>query len=152
MTSKVNHSKANESRERDFAHVRTERARASLFVAISLSICLANNLTVIRTRRALEAENARLRMAGSRPRDLLIGDSAGLRDSGGGSAAVVGWPSIGMGIRSIVACIRGRTCCNPPTTTHSSALRPFSITRRPSSWSGPNVTRRSSTLFSAPTT
>jgi DNA-binding NtrC family response regulator len=45
----------------------------------ALSICLANNLTVIRTRRALEAENARLRMTGSRPRDLLIGDSAALR-------------------------------------------------------------------------
>jgi DNA-binding NtrC family response regulator/pSer/pThr/pTyr-binding forkhead associated (FHA) protein len=45
----------------------------------ALSICLANNLTVLRTRRVLEAENARLRVSGARVRDILIGDSAPMK-------------------------------------------------------------------------
>ncbi len=45
----------------------------------ALSICLANNLTVLRTRRVLEAENARLRVTGSRTPDQLVGNSLPLR-------------------------------------------------------------------------
>ncbi len=45
----------------------------------ALASCLANNLSVLRTRRVLEAENARLRVAGARSQNLLIGDSPALR-------------------------------------------------------------------------
>jgi Nif-specific regulatory protein len=45
----------------------------------TLAICLANNLTVIRTRRVLEAENARLRVTSAHTGHLLIGDSKALK-------------------------------------------------------------------------
>jgi Nif-specific regulatory protein len=58
----------------------------------ALAICLANNLAVIRSRRALEAENARLRVTGSRAGDLLIGDSAAMKQLREQIARVADYP------------------------------------------------------------
>ena len=48
----------------------------------------------------------------------------------------------GMGSSSGSTFMCGRTCWTAPTTTRSAWVNPFSITRRPSSWSDPVATRR----------
>src|SRR5262249_6574561 len=68
------------------------------------------------------------------------------------SAGVAGSLSDGMLTRSGCTVIFGRTCCNPPTRTHSCFFSPEVITRKPSSCRAPTLTRRASTLFLLSTT
>src|SRR6516162_2956197 len=79
-------------------------------------------------------------------------DVAGVEPEDAGAAGEVGvWPGasvaieppiVGIGCRSGVMTICGRTCCKPLTTTQSSGCKPDSITRKPSGCKAPVVTFR----------
>ena len=72
----------------------------------------------------------------SRAASMRCRGSGAAGGSAGGSLGVASAQpgrSVGIGIRSGLTSPPGRTCCRPPTATHSSGFKPAVTTRRPSS-------------------